>query len=88
MKYSLNIILLKKIKIKHDWFITCLKSLDEGKIDDGGVVGLNSGDGFKEAQLLKGASNGERSQRVVDRQKSGPSEPHAVKAHGLYFLRN
>ncbi|WVZ25040.1 hypothetical protein V8G54_003584 [Vigna mungo] len=65
----------------------CLKSLDEGKINDGGVVRLHSGDGFKEAQLLKRGSNGERTQRIVGHQKSGPSEPHAVEAHGLYFLR-
>ena len=40
-----------------------LKSLDEGKIDNGGVVGLDTSNGFKEAKVLKGASNGERSKR-------------------------
>ena len=62
--------------------------MEERKIDDGGVVGLHSGDGFKEAKLLKGASNGERRKRVVRHQKCGPSEPHAVEARGLYSLRN
>ncbi|WVZ22454.1 hypothetical protein V8G54_000998 [Vigna mungo] len=65
-----------------------LKSLDERKVNDGGVVGLDAGDGIKEAEVLKGASNGERSQRVVCDQKYGPSESDTVEAHRLYSLGN
>ena len=60
--------------------------MDERKIDDGGVVGLDTSNGFKEAKALKGSSNGERSKRVIGDQKCGPSEPDTVEAHGLYSL--
>ena len=63
-----------------------LKSLDEGKIDNGGVVGLDTSNGFKEGKVLKGASNGERSKRVISDQNYRPSEPDTVEAHGLYSI--
>ena len=65
-----------------------LVSFDEGKVDDGGVVGLDTRDGIKEAKILEGMSHSEGSKRVIGGQLKWPSEPNTVEAHGLDSLGN
>ncbi|PON42298.1 hypothetical protein PanWU01x14_282540 [Parasponia andersonii] len=59
---------------------TYLEGLDEGKIDDGGVIGLNTSNGLCETKTLEGLSDGKGGKGVVGGQVEGPSETHAVKA--------
>jgi len=56
--------------------------LYEGKINDGGVIGLETGDGFRQPKTLERLSYSERSQRVVGDQVKRPSEPNAIETHG------
>lgn len=61
-----------------------LEDFHKRLVDEGGVVGLKAGDGFKQAELLKGLADGERRNGVVGGQEERPSEPDAVESHGGY----
>lgn len=65
-----------------------LVSFDEGKINDGGVDGLNSIDGLKKAKVLERVSDSERSKRVIGEQEKWPCESHTVEPHRLDSLGN
>lgn len=56
-----------------------LVSFDEREIDDGGVIGLEAGDGFFEAEPLEGVSGGEGGQGVIGGQVDRPREAYAVE---------
>jgi len=65
-----------------------LVSFDDGKINDGGVEGLNIIDGLKKAKVLERVSDSERSKRVIGEQEKWPCESHTVEAHRLDTLGN
>lgn len=59
-----------------------LVSFDEREIDDGRVIGLETGDGFLEAEPEEGVSDGEGGEGGVGGEEERPGEADAVEPEG------
>lgn len=71
------------IFISFPWriFWSYLVSIYDRKVNDGGVVSLNTSNWFKKTKALERVSNSERSKRIVGGQEERPSEPDTVETH-------
>lgn len=59
-----------------------LEGLEEGEIEQGGVVNADAGGGLDEAEAVQRAPDGEGSEGRFGEKEEGPGEADAVEAHG------